>query len=79
MKRASWTSRLRRSTSEVAFANGITGEIKMSWNGGHFYAAVLVFLPVQFAYVVFGNLSAWFTMVIGNSMVKSSHLKWEWE
>ena len=49
------------------------------WASGQFYWAVLVFLPVQFAYVVFNNLAVWFTLCAGNSMVKSSHLKWEWE
>ena len=37
------------------------------WANGHFYSAVLVFLPVQVGYVLAHNLPVWFTLILGNS------------
>jgi len=47
------------------YANGL-------WAAGHFYAAVLVFLPFQVAFVMAHNFGIYATLVIGNSMGKAA-------
>ncbi len=42
------------------FSNGL-------WSTGHFYQAVLVFMPVQIAYVFAHNFGLWATLIVGNS------------
>ncbi len=49
----------------LQIANGL-------WNSGHFYAAVLLFMPVQIAWVLLHNFQLWAVLVIGNSMTKGT-------
>jgi hypothetical protein len=42
------------------------------WNGGHFYAAVLLFMPVQIAYVMLHNITIWIAACCANSMMKGT-------
>jgi hypothetical protein len=39
------------------FANGL-------WESGHFYQAVLVFMPVQIACVLYHNITLWMAAII---------------
>ena len=49
----------------LEIANGL-------WNSGHFYAAILIFMPVQIMYVLFHNFNIWAALIIGNSMMKGT-------
>ena len=44
------------------------------WSTGHFYQAVLVFMPVQIAYVFAHNFGLWATLIVGNSYRKGRQM-----
>ena len=46
------------------------------WYSGHFYAAVLLYLPVQVAIVLSHNITLWIVLCCGNSLSKSRGTTW---